>query len=97
MLFKNNKIIDLNEYTPKELEANVENYVLQYHSNKNKNKIYKELKKLDHYLVLMRESGLSYESIRQFIVEYFEYKVSTPTLTEYFKIFHHNKHPELNK
>ncbi len=97
MLFNNKKIIDLNEYTPKELEANVENYVLQYHSNRSKNKIYKELKKLDYYLVLMRESGLSYESIKQFIMEYFEFKVSTPILTEYFKIFHHNKHNELTK
>jgi len=88
MLFKKKKIIDLNEYTPKELEANVENFIHQYHGSRHKNKIFKELSKLDTYLVHMRKSGLSYESIRQFITEYFDYKVGIQTLTEYFKIFH---------
>ena len=88
MLFKKNKIIDLNEYTQRELEANVENYILHYHGNKNKNKIFKELSKLDTYLFTMRESGLSYESIRQFLLDYFDYTVGLGTLSEYFKIFH---------
>lgn len=88
MLFSKNKIIDLNEYTQRELEANVENFILQYHGNKNKNKIFKELSKLDSHLITMRESGLSYESIRQFILDYFDYKVGLGTLTEYFKVFH---------
>lgn len=90
MLFKKNKIIDLNEYTQRELEANVETYILQYHGNKNKNKIFKELSKLDSHLITMRGSGLSYESIRQFLVDYFDYKVGLTTLSEYFKVFHTN-------
>ena len=88
MLFKKKSIIDLNEYTPKELEANVENFIHQYHGSKHKNKIFKELSKLDGYLLHMRRSGLSYDSIRQFISDYFDYKVGIQTLTDYFKIFH---------
>ena len=94
MLFGNSQIIDLNEYTKKELKANVENYVFQYHSNKSKNKLYKELNKLDSELIIMREAGLSYESIRQFLIEYYNFKVRVQIITEYYKIFHHNKHIE---
>jgi len=88
MFFKKKDIIDLNEYTLKELEANVENYIHQYHGNRHKNKIFKELSKLDGYLVHMRTSGLSYDSIRQFLIDYFDYKVGLNTVSEYFKIFH---------
>lgn len=96
MIFKNSKIIDLNEYTNKELKANLENYVFQYHSNKSRNKVYKELNKIDSELVIMREAGLSYESIRQFLIEYFDFKVGVQIITEYYKIFHHNKHIDNN-
>jgi len=88
MLFRKKSIIDLNEYTPKELEANVENFIHQYHGSRHKNKIFKELSKIDSYLIHMRQSGLSYESIRQFVIEYFDYKVGIQTISEYFKIFH---------
>ena len=88
MIFGKKKIIDLNEYTPKELEANVENFIHQYHGSKHKNKIFRELSKLDTYLIHMRSSGLSYDSIRQFLTEYFDYKIGIQTLTDYFKIFH---------
>lgn len=88
MLFKNENFIDLNEYTPKELDAKVESYIIKYYSNKNKNKIYRELSKLDSYLIYMRSSGLSYASIKQFLDEYFEYKIGIQTLTDYFKIYH---------
>jgi hypothetical protein len=88
MFFKKEKIIDLNEYTPKELQANVENFILQYHSNKHKNKIFKELSKIDTYLLHMRQSGLSIEYIRQFMIDYFDYKVGIRTLSEYYKVFH---------
>ena len=49
MIFGKKKIIDLNEYTTKELEANVENFIHQYHGSRHKNKIFKELSKLDTY------------------------------------------------
>ena len=88
MFFKKKKIIDLNEYTPKELAANVENFIHQYHDNRHKNKIFKELSKIDSYLLKMKESGLSIDYIRQFMIDYFDYTVGTNTLSEYYKVFH---------
>lgn len=88
MFGKKEKFIDLNEYTPKELESNVENYIHQYHGGKHKNKIFKELSKIDNYLLHMRQSGLSIEYIRQFMVDYFDYQVGVQTISEYYKIFH---------
>lgn len=89
MLFtKKNKIIDLNEYTPKELQVFVDNYIREYHGNKNKNKIFKELSKLDEYLLQMRKANLSLESIRKFLIEFYGYTVGLNTLSEYFKFFH---------
>lgn len=89
MLFsKKNKIIDLNEYTPKELQVYVENYIKEFHGNKNKNKIFKELSKLDEYLLQMRKANLSLESIRKFLIEFYGYTVGVHTLSEYFKLFH---------
>lgn len=87
MLFKK-KMIDLNEYSPKELEANVDHAINRYHDNKNKNKIFKELSKIDDALLRMRKAGLSLEFIRQFMVDYFDYKVGIGTLSEYFKAYH---------
>lgn len=89
MLFaKKKKMIDLNEYTSKELQVFVENYIREYHSNKNKNKIFKELSKLDEYLLQMRKANLSLESIRKFLIEFYGYTVGIHTLSEYFKLFH---------
>ena len=88
MFLSKKKMIDLNEYTPKELEANVENYIRQYHDNKHKNKIFKELSKIDSYLVKMRKSGLSFDYIRQFILDFFHFKVGVNTVSEYYKVFH---------
>jgi len=90
MLFKKQKMIDLNEYSHKELEANVENAINTYHDNRFKNKLFKELSKIDSSLLKMKKSGLSIEFIRQFIIDYFDYKVGTATLSEYFKIYHDN-------
>ena len=89
MFFKKEKMIDLNEYTPKELDANVDNFIHQYHGNRHKNKIFKELSKIDGYLLKMKESGLSIEYIRQFMIDYFDYKVGANTLSEYYKVYHH--------
>lgn len=36
----------------------------------------------------MKKAGLSIEYIRQFIIDYFDYKVGTATLSEYFKAYH---------
>ena len=88
MFFKKGNIIDLNEYTPKELEANVENFIHQYHDNRHKNKIFKELSKIDSYLLQMRKSGLSIDYIRQFMIDYFDYKVGVGTISEYYKVYH---------
>lgn len=88
MFFAKKKMIDLNEYTPKELEANVENFILEYHGNRHKNKIFKELCKIDSYLLQMKESGVSINYIRQFIIDNFDYKVGVGTLSEYYKVYH---------
>lgn len=88
MLFTKRKMIDLNEYSHKELEANVEYAINTYHDNRFKNKIFKELNKIDPSLEKMRKAGLSIEYIRQFIIDYFDYKVGTATLSEYFKVYH---------
>lgn len=90
MIFKKEKIIDLNEYSHKELEANVDHAINTYHNNRFKNKIFKELNKLDPHLLKMKKAGLSIEFIRQFIVDYFNYKVGVATLSEYFKIYHND-------
>lgn len=39
----------------------------------------------------MRKAGLSIEYIRQFIIDYFDYKVGLTTLSEYYKIYHSNE------
>ncbi|WP_421717134.1 hypothetical protein [Arcobacter arenosus] len=88
MLFRKSKMIDLNEYSHKELEANVDHAINNYHDNRFKNKIFKELNKIDTSLLKMRAAGLSLEYIRQFIIDYFDYKVGTGTLSEYFKAYH---------
>lgn len=87
-MFGKKKIIDLNEYTPKELQVFVDNYIREFHGNKNKNKIFKELSKLDDYLLQMRKANLSLESIRKFLIEFYGYTVGLNTLSEYFKLFH---------
>ena len=89
MFLSKKKIIDLNEYTPKEMEANVENCIRQYHDNRHKNKIFRELSKIDNYLVQLRKAGLSFDYIRQFLLDYFDYKVGVHTLSDYYKVFHH--------
>ncbi len=88
MLFGKKKIIDLNEYSHKELEANVEHAINRYHDNRFKNKIFKELNKIDTSLIKMKKAGLSIEYIRQFIIDYFDYKVGVGTLTEYYKAYY---------
>jgi hypothetical protein len=88
MIFSSKKIIDLNEYSPKELETNVDHVINQYHASKFKNKIFKELNKIDNSLLKMRKAGLSLEYIRQFMIDYFNYKVGIGTLSENFKIHH---------
>lgn len=88
MILKKKKMIDLNEYSHKELEANVEHSINTYHDSRFKNKIFKELNKIDLFLLKMRKAGLSLEYIRQFIIDYFDYKVSVGTLSEYFKTYH---------
>ncbi len=88
MFFGKRKMIDLNEYSHKELEANVEHAINTYHDNKLKNKMFKELNKIDPSLIKMRKAGLSIEYIRQFIIDYFDYKVGIGTLSEYFKAYH---------
>ncbi|BFU78777.1 hypothetical protein ALC152_19920 [Arcobacter sp. 15-2] len=88
MFLKKSKMIDLNEYSHKELEANVEHVINTYHDNKFKNKIFKELNKIDAALFKMKNSGLSIEYIRQFIIDYFDYKVGIATLSEYYKVYH---------
>ena len=88
MFFTKRKMIDLNEYSYKELEANVEHAINRYHDGKLKNKIFKELNKIDNFLIKMRKAGLSLEYIRQFIIDYFDYKVGLGTLSEYFKAYH---------
>ena len=88
MLFTKCKIIDLNEYSHKELEANVEHVINTYHDNRFKNKIFKELNKIDPSLIKMRKAGLSIDCIRKFILDYFDYKVGFATLSEYFKVYH---------
>ena len=90
MFMKKSKMIDLNEYSYKELEANVEQAINTYHNKKNKNKIFKELNKIDSALIRMKKAGLSIKYIRQFIIDYFDYKVGIATLSEYFKI-HYRK------
>jgi hypothetical protein len=92
MLFsKNKKMIDLNEYSQKELDANVDYAINRYHDNKNKNKIFKELSKIDSSLLKMRKAGLSLEYIRQFIIDDFNYKIGIGTLSEYYKVYHDEK------
>ena len=88
MFFGKRKMIDLNEYSHKELEANVEHAINTYHDKKLKNKIFRDLNKIDPSLIKMRKAGLSIEYIRQFIIDYFDYKVGTGTLSEYFKAYH---------
>jgi hypothetical protein len=88
MLLKKQKMIDLNEYSHKELDANVEHTINSFHDSRFKNKIFKELNKIDTSLIKMRKAGLSLEYIRQFIIDYFDYKVGIATLSEYYKVYH---------
>ena len=81
-------MIDLNEYSHKELEANVEHVINSYHDNRFKNKIFKELNKIDTSLIKMRKAGLSLDYIRQFMIDYFDFKVGIGTLSEYYKAYH---------
>ena len=87
-MFLKKKMIDLNEYSQKELDANVEHTINTYHDSRSKNKIFKELNKIDSSLVKMRTAGLSLEYIRNFIIDYFDYKVGMSTLSEYFRAYH---------
>ena len=85
MRLRNKKMIDLNSYSPKELQMIVDNYIREYHGNRNKNKIFKELDKLEEHLTQMRDSGLSLEWIRQFILDTYSYKVGINTLSDWYK------------
>jgi hypothetical protein len=91
MFRRRKKIIDLNSYAPKELQVIVDNYIREYHGNRNKNKIFKELNKIEDHLFQMRESGLSIDWIRKFILDTYDYTVGSGTLAEYFKVFYHQK------
>ena len=84
-MFGKKKIIDLNSYSPKELQVIVDNYIREYHGNRNKNKIFRELYKIEDHLRQMRDAGLSIEWIRQFILDTYEYKVGVHTLSEWYK------------
>lgn len=90
-MFMKKKIIDMNEYSQRELQVLVENYIKEYHGSRNKNKIFKELHKIDDYLIQMRNSGLSLEKIRQFLIDFYNYKVGMQTISDYFKTFHPQK------
>lgn len=87
-MFLKKKMIDMNEYSQRELQVMVDSYVKEYHGNRNKNKIFKELNKVDEYLVQMRHAGLSLEKIREFLIEFYNYKVGISTISDYFKTFH---------
>lgn len=87
-MFMKKKIIDMNEFSQRELQVIVESYIKEYHGNKNKNKIFKELNKVDDYLVQMRQAGLSLEKIRQFLIDFYNYKVGLGTISDYFKTYH---------
>ncbi|MEA1893106.1 MAG: hypothetical protein U9N33_10420 [Campylobacterota bacterium] len=88
MMFLKKKIIDMNEYSQRELQVMVDSYIKEYHGNRNKNKIFKELNKVDDYLLQMRNAGLSIEKIREFLIEFYNYKVGMHTISDYFKTFH---------
>ena len=92
-MFLKKKIIDMNEYSQRELQLLVENYIKEYHGNRHKNKIFKELNKVDDYLIQMRNAGLSIEKIRDFLNDFYNYKVGVNTISDYFKTFH----PTLSK
>lgn len=87
-MFLKKKIVDMNEYSHRELQVIVESYIKEYHGNRNKNKIFKELNKVDDYLIQMRNAGLSIEKIRQFLIDFYNYKVGIGTISDYFKTFH---------
>ena len=87
-MFLKKKIIDMNEYSQRELQLLVENYIKEYHGNRHKNKIFKELNKVDDYLIQMRNAGLSIEKIRDFLNDFYNYKVGVNTISDYFKTFH---------
>ncbi|TDA62370.1 hypothetical protein E0765_11160 [Sulfuricurvum sp. IAE1] len=87
-MFRKKKIIDLNTYSPRELQVIVDNYIREYHGNRNKNGIFKELDKIELQLVQMRDSGVSIEWIRKFILDTYNYKVGMHTLSDWYKTFH---------
>lgn len=84
-MFGKKKIIDLNSYAPKELQMIVDNYIREYHGNRHKNKIFKELDKIEEHLLQMRDAGLSIEWIRQFILDTYDFKVGVHTLSDWYK------------
>lgn len=84
----NKKIIDINNFTPKELQVIVDSYIREYHDHQSKSNTFEELSKLEDYLFQMREAGLSLKWIRQFLIDTYDYNVGVHTLSEYFKIFH---------
>ena len=87
-MFRKKKMIDLNTYSPRELQVIVDNYIREYHGNRNKNGIFKELDKIELQLVQMRDSGVSIEWIRKFILDTYDYKVGVHTLADWYKTFH---------
>ncbi|HHH37043.1 MAG TPA: hypothetical protein ENK77_00315, partial [Epsilonproteobacteria bacterium] len=74
-MFKRKNQIDMNAFSPKELQVIVDNYIREYHGNRNKSGIFKELDKLERELLQMREAGVSFQWIRQFILDTYSYKV----------------------
>lgn len=87
-MFRKKKIIDLNTYSHRELQVIVDNYIREYHGNRNKNGIFKELDKIELQLIQMRNSGVSIEWIRKFILDTYDYKVGVNTLSDWYKAFH---------
>lgn len=95
MFGKKKNIIDLNENTPKELLQRAESYVREYHDNRNKKGIFKELNKISEVLIYMRNAQCSLEWIRKYIQDETGYKVGMNTLSEWFKVFYNQsqQHP----
>lgn len=88
MFGRKKNIIDLNENSPRELRQIAESYVREYHDNRNKKGIFKELNKIEDILIYMREAQCSIEWIRKYIQESCGYKIGTNTLSEWYKVFH---------
>jgi CHAD domain-containing protein len=91
MFRKKKNIIDLNQNSPKELRRIAESYVREYHDNRNKKGIFKELNKIEEVLIYMRDSQCSLDWIKKYILDETGYKVGIHTLSEWYKVFHTDK------